>query len=384
MTADTDGLIGDAASFDPENLYRVRGLRTIGGTVNLEKALWALEYTAQLCRAGLDFMLRGGTAVQLVTDPAWPRFSVDVDICTGATREELEEALSSVSGRFEPGFEFDPRKSGRMDHPSFASYRIKTPPIGGPPVRILLDAHLSLPGYGIQATPLRSFFFASPVSVKTPSAGGLLGDKLTTLPSGTVGRRIKDSRQGLDYAKHVFDVQRLARSGAASGHVKEAFETVVGDQNRLRRTEYGQEEVVRDLVVTCQAIATMANPRGWLPVRSPPLAHDLEYLQRIFRRGVKDLRPFLTEGVVFGEDEFVTAAGEAALIAMSIPSEEGIGGTLSDIREEVYIQRSVEESMWTLAEADDETCWFIDQEGGLYSRNALGTWSEVVRRLMEG
>ena len=381
--ADEDRLVGDPSSFDPENLARVRGGRGIGDALNLERALWALEYAAQLEEAGLDFLLKGGTAVQLVTDPSWPRFSIDVDICTGATKDELEEVLSSISERFVSGFEFQPRKSKRLDAPSFISYRITTPPIGGPPQGILLDVHLSLPGLTTLATPLRTFFYDSPASVTTPSTGGLLGDKLTTIPSSTVGRRIVDSRQGLDYAKHVFDIHRLVRSGAEPGHVKEGFETVLDDQNRLRGTEFGPEEVIRDLVVTCQAIATIVNPRGWRPAWSPPLVHDLEYLQRRFRRGVKDLRPFLTGGVVFGVDEFVTAAGEAALIALSTPSVGDIGRTVSAIVEGVYARRSVDEAVRQLGEAGAEMGWFIDLEGGLYSRSALGTWAEVARRLAE-
>ena len=381
--ADEDRLVGDPASFDPKSLARVRGGRGIGDALNLERALWALEYAAQLEGAGLDFVLKGGTAVQLVTDPSWPRFSIDVDICTGATKDELKEVLSSISERFVSGFEFQPRKSKRLDAPSFISYRITTPPIGGPPQGILLDAHLSLPGLTTLATPLRSFFYDSPASVMTPSTGGLLGDKLTTIPSSTVGRRIVDSRQGLDYAKHVFDIHRLVRSGAEPGHVKEGFETVLDDQNRLKGTEFCPEEVIRDLVVTCQAIATIVNPRGWRPAWSPPLVHDLEYLRRLFRRGVKDLRPFLTGGVVFGVDEFVTAAGETALIALSTTSVGDIGRTLSAIVEGVYARRSVDEAVRQLGEAGAEMGWFIDLEGGLYSRSVLGTWAAVARRLGE-
>ncbi len=381
--ADEDRLVGDPSSFDPEHLARVREGRTIGDALNLERALWALEYAAQLEGAGLDFVLKGGTAVQLVTDPSWPRFSIDVDICTGATKDELKEVLSSISERFVSGFEFQPRKSKRLDAPSFISYRITTPPIGGPPQGILLDVHLSLPGLATLATPLRSFFYDSPASVTTPSTGGLLGGKLTTIPSSTVGRRIVDSRQGLDYAKHVFDIHRLVRSGAEPGHIKEGFEAVLDDQNRLRGTEFGPEEVIRDLVVTCQAIATIVNPLGWRPAWSPPLVHDLEYLRRLFRRGVKDLRPFLTGGVVFGVDEFVTAAGEAALIALSTTTVGDIGRTVSAIVEGAYARRPVDEAAQQLGEAGAAMGWFIDLEGGLYSRSVLGTWAEVARRSAE-
>jgi hypothetical protein len=315
-----DNLIGDPTFFDPEGQSRIRRERGVGVTINLDKALWALEYTAQLGRAGLDFVLKGGTAVQLVTDPSWPRFSVDVDICTDVTRDELEGVLALVSDVFEAGFEYEPRKSSRLDSPSFTSYRVTTPPIGGPPRDILLDVSLSRVERGGRSTPLKSFFYDSSATVLTPHAGGLLGDKLTTIPSQTVGRTIRDSRQGLDYAKHVFDIDRLIRSDAQPDQVKEAFETVVGDQNRLRGTDFGLDDVVRDLVSTCETIFTVLNPQGWSPVRTPSISHDLRYLQRIFRRGLRDLRPFLAGGVVFGEEEFVTGAGDAAFIALATSS----------------------------------------------------------------
>ncbi len=217
----------------------------------------------------------------------------------------------------------------------------------------------------------------------TPFPGGLLGDKLTTIPSQTVGRAIRDSRQGLDYAKHIFDVDRLARGDVQPGRVREAFEVSVNNQNRLRGTDFGLDDVVSDLVSTCQAIVTILNPKGWSPVRVPPFSHDLRYLQRVFRRGVRDLRPFLAGGVIFGEEEFVTAAGDAALIALSTPSEADTERTVSEIGEGKFSNREVDESMEILGGADAERGWFLDLEEGLYSQGTLGTWSEVVRRLNE-
>ncbi len=114
-------LIGPEDSFDPGFIADVKRKRGIGGSVNIEKALWALEYTNQLSEAGLDFVLKGGTAVQLVTDPTWPRFSIDVDICTGASAQELEGVLSSINDRFEKGFEFEPRKSRTVSDEHFSS-----------------------------------------------------------------------------------------------------------------------------------------------------------------------------------------------------------------------------------------------------------------------
>jgi hypothetical protein len=75
--------------------------------------------------------------------------------------------------------------------------------------------------------------------------------------------------------------------------------------------------------------------------------------------------------VIFGEDEFVTAAGEAALIAMSTPSGRDIERTIAAIGEGAYTKRSVEDSTGMLGEADAEKRWFIDMEGGLYSRTRV-------------
>jgi len=56
-------LIGPEDSFDPAFIADVKRKRGIGGSVNIEKALWALEYVNQLSEGGLDFVLKGGTAV---------------------------------------------------------------------------------------------------------------------------------------------------------------------------------------------------------------------------------------------------------------------------------------------------------------------------------
>ena len=240
-------LIGPEDSFDPVFIADIRRKRGIGGSLNLEKALWALEYTNQLSEAGLDFILKGGTAVQLVTDPAWPRFSVDVDICTEVSTEEIEKVLSSIDERFEKGFEFEPRKSRTMSDEHFSSYRVMTPPIGGPSRTIVLDVYLSVPGLHYQSTPVNSFFYPSDKVVKTPTVGSLVGDKLTIVAPSTVGRRLRDSRQGVEYSKHVFDIQRLIRNEPDPGDLRDSFLMVVEEQSLIRDIRFHIEDVIEDV-----------------------------------------------------------------------------------------------------------------------------------------
>jgi hypothetical protein len=373
-------LVGDPSSFDPATLEALGREKGVGGGANLEKALWALELTAQLAEAGLAFVLKGGTAVQLTTEPAWPRFSIDVDICTDASVERLEAALGSIARRSDGGFAFEPRASRSMAGGPFVSYRVRTPPVGGPSRTILLDAYLSVPPYQTRRTPVRSFFYDSGASVDTPTAGDLLGDKLTTIASGTVGREVRDSRQGLDYAKHAFDIHRLVRSGPLPGRTIEAFATVVDEQCRIRGRTHSVPEVVDDVLATCQAIATIALPPDWRPDRAPALPRPLDELRRVFRRGVRDVRPLLMGGVVFGTDELVTAAGEAAMLAISMRSEPAMRDAIGTIAGDELGDRPLDESLGALSEGARGSAWFMDPDLGIYSRRSLATWAEVLRR----
>lgn len=378
MIADMGSLVGDPSSFDTGTIERLKRDRGIGHSAIIEKALWALEYSAQLNRTGLDYVLKGGTAVQLVTDPDWPRFSVDVDICTEATKEQLEAYLSVVSDRMGDGFDFKHRPSKRMSDDVFTSYRVRTPAILGEARTILLDAYLSIPSYTVRPTPLRSFFYDSSSSIITPTVGGLLGDKLTTIASGTVGRAINDSRQGVEYAKHVFDIHRLARSRPEPEQVQEAFRMVIDEQNRIRGSSYGTGAVVTDVVDTCKAMSTLAVRGDWEPTSVPDLPLPLDRLRHVFRRGVKDIRGFLTGNVTFGIDELVTATGEVALLAIATRSKEDMETAIDTLAMMGARGSPAEDSHRILDTADPADVWFIDQDAGLYSTKALAIWAEVI------
>ncbi len=374
------GLLGDPSNFDGESLRRLKRERRLRENVNIEKALWALELTAQLVQAGLGFVLKGGTAVQLVSEPAWTRFSVDVDVCTDATREEVEGALSTIRDGFDAGFAYTPRETRRMIGGTFSSYRISTPPIGGPSRTVLLDAYLSIPAYTTRPTAIQSFFYDSSIIVLTPTVGALLGDKLTTIASGTVGRQLRDTRQGLEYAKHAFDISRLLRSRPEPAHVVRAFEMLVMEQNRIRGTGHATEEVVEDLVATCEVIATLALPREWQPSSAPATALPMPQMRRIYREGARDIRPFLVGGVVFGIDELVITAGEAALLALAMGSEREMGEVLRLLVGPHMDERPPEESKRMLSAVGRDVAWFIEPERSLYSARALAIWAEVVAR----
>jgi hypothetical protein len=370
-------------SFDSSTLEDVGERRGIRNIVNLEKALWALEYMNQLSDAGLDFILKGGTAVQLVTEPSWPRFSVDVDICTDTPVSDLEGVLSSIDGRFDDGFSFEERISKRLSRDVFRSYRVKTPPIDGNARTILLDAYLTKPAFRSRPTAVRSFFYTSDRTVTTPTVGCLVGDKMTIVAPDTVGRVLVDSRQGVEYTKHIFDIHRLLRTDPEPSDVTDTFRMVAHEQSTVRGGSYRLEDIVEDVTRTCQVISTLNLPQDWTCSHEPDLPMPLARMRRLFRRGVRDFRAFLASDVAFGPDELVTAAGEVALIVNSLPSKDEVGAAIDEITGEDLWRRSTRESREIIDGSDDRIAWSIDHRAGLYSRNALSIWSEVVRVLEE-
>ena len=60
-----------------------------------EKMIHALGLVEALAASGLDFLFKGGTSlILLMTMPG--RFSIDVDIITKATREEIEALCVAI------------------------------------------------------------------------------------------------------------------------------------------------------------------------------------------------------------------------------------------------------------------------------------------------
>ena len=61
----------------------------------IEKVIWALTLLEQLRLKGLSFTFKGGTALLLATEVP-KRFSIDIDIITEHTEEEIKEHYSKL------------------------------------------------------------------------------------------------------------------------------------------------------------------------------------------------------------------------------------------------------------------------------------------------
>ncbi len=68
--------------------------------VMVEKAIVALQLVGHLVESGLPFQFKGGTSLLLLIQPI-RRLSIDVDIVTQVTPEELDSVLATI-GRLAP------------------------------------------------------------------------------------------------------------------------------------------------------------------------------------------------------------------------------------------------------------------------------------------
>jgi hypothetical protein len=172
--------LGNPENYDSERVKELVNTRKISSVANLEKAIFALEYVAQLQDMGLDFVFKGGSAVQILLGDQWNRLSVDADICTDSSESELSSVVESIKKRFNgAGFSYAERDSDLET--KFASYRVSTPSITDISRTILLDVQMIKPRYFLQSTQLESFFYDSDMLVQTPTISSILGDKLSVI-----------------------------------------------------------------------------------------------------------------------------------------------------------------------------------------------------------
>jgi len=368
----------------PENFTQTRveslfseGL--VSSKVNLEKAIFALEYVAQLQETGLDFIFKGGSAVQILLGDRWNRLSVDVDICTDASEEELREALEAIKRRFDgEGFTYSARRDEILGTVPFLSFRVTTPPITERGRVILLDAMGLKPHLATRKTPLRAFYYGSHVTVTTPTIGAILGDKLSTIGPTTVGRAMRDSRNGLEYAKHFYDINHLSYAEPDSEECANAYSESVSIQSRVRRRDFTVDECVEDSLFSCQVACLPQTLRADIFDRLDPDERGrarTEY--EILRKGLRGFQPFLVKGVSYTWDHLREYASRTALLTKAMTmglSPNTVRGVLSlappASREEI-------QALWSDIEAlrlPDSQLWFIDPMEILNFPMVLRNW----------
>ncbi len=215
--------IHEAACFDADRLQsRARAMGFTQAT-EVEAFAWALELCGQLQSAMAEgLLLKGGTAVQLYLPVEQQRASVDIDLLALGDPAALNVALDQVSRKLASGpyFTFEayspkqpqaglPLQTFFVTVPS--AFGMTTPgaagPIAGRAIKVdifYLRASLS----SVVVERPRTFALDLAYSPRCMAPGPLLGDKLLTLATRSIGvPRVRAD----DLPKHLYDLDNLSR-----------------------------------------------------------------------------------------------------------------------------------------------------------------------------
>ncbi len=314
--------MGTAATFDPARINELVTTGLINNVANLEKAIFSLEYLGQLQREGLDFILKGGSAIQVILRDKWTRLSVDADICSDVSEKELLEIMGNIYQKFDKAaFSFKVRDREMGGAIPFYLYIFEAPSIvvTGETRSCLLDVMGIKPNYATIQVALKTQFFDSDTTITTPTIGALLGDKLSTIGPNTMGRRLVDSRNGVEYAKHFYDIKNLQEGDFSFKDCNTAFHEAIELQSKIRSKDFSLDECCADMLFTCQ-VASLPQGTGEQAILKLPKKQRSRALSefRILRDGLARFRPFLVRKLTYSWDDLRYYAALTALLTKMV------------------------------------------------------------------
>ena len=178
------------------------------------------------------------------------------------------------------------------------------------------------PNYATAQLDLKTSFFDSDITITTPTVGALLGDKLTTIGPNTMGRRLADSRNGVEYAKHFYDIKNLQEVDFVYNECSQAFHESIEMQSKIRSKDFSVVECCEDMFFTCQVACLPQRIGEQLIAKLPsePRSRALSEF-KILQDGLKRFQPFLVQKLTYSWDNLRYHAALAALLTKMVQAD---------------------------------------------------------------
>jgi hypothetical protein len=287
--------------------------------VLLEKCVHALTLLGLLAESGLPFIFKGGTSL-LLHLPQISRLSIDIDIVSPATDDELNRVVQKI-GKLTPfirAVESERDKNSereslpRRRHFKFF-FRSERAKDGEAAVLLDVVQEKECPHVTVQR-PIRTSFLVPEreIAVTLPTIESLLGDKLTAFAPTTTGVRLRRSNGSpgdvMQVAKQLFDVGVLFAHAANFAEITRVYDGVQAQEASYRGNAHTREETLTDTLNACLG-ATALKPAHYAVFPDTPLLLD----------GFNKLRGHLTDPKFDTEKRRVLAA-RAGLLAAYLQS----------------------------------------------------------------
>ena len=223
-----------------EKIEQIKTENAFRDSLPLEKFIMDFEVLIHIQEVLPDCIVKGGMAVPFhIQDKTLRRLSVDIDIVTGSSREEVIEAMKKVSEKLkgivtikEPHIPKPTTKNKNKKLPLLTYYCEYKSSIDENPemkIEIFYGNKMEIKSKKIDdQIEIIGFLVDFPISIY--EHGSLIGDKLTTLPFNTIGI---DPNREIDVPKQIYDIGTLLRSISGKSLMEEiidAFEKISSDE----------------------------------------------------------------------------------------------------------------------------------------------------------
>lgn len=281
----------------------------------VEKMIYAFALLELVTDSSLKFIFKGGTSLVLMPIGS-NRFSVDIDISTLESKDEVEKHLRAVMDESVfSSFEEDKSRTNKGGIPK-AHYSFAYLSHNNPNAEILLDIlfeespYLSTNQVEISTKWINTVEPYKKVTI--PSINSILGDKLTAFAPSTVGvpyllgkPNFPDKR--IEIIKQLYDVSNLINYATDLLEVKHVFMAIAQRQIEYRNLTIDVETVIADIFNTALVLA-----------RRDYNKQDLEKLQfNDLSNGLKRFSGYLMKGF-FRIEDAIAASAKVAYFTQSL------------------------------------------------------------------
>jgi len=165
-----------------------------------------------LSSQGLVFVFKGGTSLVLLLNDAG-RFSIDIDIITTTSREEIEKVLAALCTKIPfYRYELNEKRSYKEGVPKAHYMLYYKSGWTGKEDHILLDILFEIHAYpALVQLPVKAEWILTnqeDVLVNVPTASAIAGDKLTAFAPTTTGILYGQGKE-VEIIKQLHDLGRL-------------------------------------------------------------------------------------------------------------------------------------------------------------------------------
>jgi predicted nucleotidyltransferase component of viral defense system len=273
------------------------------------RALNSFEFLAQLRDCGLDPLFKGGSAAQLLFPAPLQRLSIDLDFATGATCDEIETVLDAVNHKYGNGKNRHELR-GKDLPPYLRLYNVYfSSVVDQKETKVALDFLLHEPHYKTKQVRIKTFFYECALRVRVPTIEALLGDKMTVIADGTIGKNMEEHAQS--YAKQLYDLHTILAegNGIQTNDAFNAFQDVFAFEKVARnRTGMVLQDAVESKNQICQ-IGAMVGHR-------PAMCVNPAVLRRIstLKSGIDGLAQYTSSQLKLTYSKVSTLGGKLAFL----------------------------------------------------------------------